>query len=279
MISELPLFLFTLLTGLGAGAYLISAFFPQKETAGDKVDPAAGSDAPMGARDDEASKQSGSQGWMFALTCLMLIAVGAICSVLHLSHPERILGVAGHPLSSIAQEGIWSIALMVIVAVGAIVSKSRGADSRAISVAGAIVAAILIAVTGFAYIGAYAVPAWVSATTPLMFLAGDVAMGITLFGLFRMDLYGKKSFANSVFAIEAVLAVTLVAGAVQFGSTGSSVVPFVVGIIVAPALSAFVTFFTKSGKLSERSGSILVFACTLIGVSIARYAFYAASII
>lgn len=58
MISEFPLFLFTTLAGLAAGAYAVSAVLP------------VGKDA--------------KKAWLFPLVCGILLAVGLVLSLIHI---------------------------------------------------------------------------------------------------------------------------------------------------------------------------------------------------
>ena len=62
MISEFSLFLFTLLGGTAAGAYVFSWAFP-------------------------AGK--GKKRWLLPLVSLVLLAIGGVALLLHLGHPER----------------------------------------------------------------------------------------------------------------------------------------------------------------------------------------------
>ena len=81
MISEFPLFLFTTLAGLAAGAYAVSAVFP------------VGKDP--------------KKAWLFPLVCGILLAVGLVGLPLHLgAHAARrhdcsggvlVHGVRRHP--------------------------------------------------------------------------------------------------------------------------------------------------------------------------------------
>ena len=88
MISEFPLFLFTTLAGLAAGAYAVSAVFP------------VGKDP--------------KKAWLFPLVCGILLAVGLVGLPLHLGRPERMLIALTQPGAMIAQEAYWSMAFGVI---------------------------------------------------------------------------------------------------------------------------------------------------------------------
>ena len=100
MISEFPLFLFTTLAGLAAGAYAVSAVFP------------VGKDP--------------KKAWLFPLVCGILLAVGLVGLPLHLGRPERMLIALTQPGAMIAQEAYWSMAFGGILIVDVVVSKVKG---------------------------------------------------------------------------------------------------------------------------------------------------------
>ena len=83
MISEFPLFLFTTLAGLAAGAYAVSAVFP------------VGKDP--------------KKAWLFPLVCGILLAVGLVGLPLHLGRPEMCIRDRACTMRSrrTARPGCW----------------------------------------------------------------------------------------------------------------------------------------------------------------------------
>ena len=80
MISELPLFAFTTLSGLGAGALVASAAFPERG--------------------------ENKRAWLFPLVMFVLMGVGALASVAHLGRPQYVMHMLSNPTSSLVMEGI-----------------------------------------------------------------------------------------------------------------------------------------------------------------------------
>ena len=158
MISEFPLFAFTTLGGLAAGAYVVSAFFP-----------------------------SGGQGvkrpWLFPLICIVLLGAGLLGVLGHLGRPERFLFALSNPTSMIAEEVYWSIALGILMLVDLVLLARKGASQRIVRILAAVAALGLMCIMGNAYFTAYGNPVWAAWPTLVLFVAGDLGMGAALFAL------------------------------------------------------------------------------------------------
>lgn len=249
MISELPLFLFTTLAGLAAGAYIASAVFP------------LGKDA--------------KRPWLFPLVCLLLLGLGLLALPSHLEHPERMLAAFSQPGAMIAQEAYWSIAFAIVVLVDLIVSKVKGTLPRALRIVGAVAAAGLVVVMANAYFVSAGIPAWCSWQVFPLYIFGDLAMGAALLPLFEKTLMEKGSFVTTAGVLSLLAAVSMALEAVHFSSVDESMILLVIGAIVA-LVGAVLQFAAKAGKLSGENTKVYVFVCLFIGVAIARYGFYAA---
>lgn len=253
MISEFPLFAFTTLGGLAAGAYAVSAFFPS------------------GGRDAK-------RPWLFPLACIVLLGAGLLGVLGHLGRPERFLFALSNPSSMIAEEAYWSIVLGIFMVVDLVLLARKGASPRAVRILGAVAALGLVCIMGNAYFTAYGNPVWAAWPTLALFVLGDVAMGAALFGLFDSERYRTGAFAAVSAVLSALAAAGMVAVAVRFAGFGFEAAPFVVGAVLAVA-GAVCALLAWKGKLLERTAAIAVLACLVVGVAVARYAFYAASIL
>lgn len=260
MISEFPLFCFTTLAGLGAGAYAVNAVFPVAK----------------------ASKRA----WLFPLACMILLAVGLLGLPLHLGRPERMLIALTHPTAAIAQEAYLSMAFGIVLLADTLLVKFKGDCPRALRIVGAVFALILMVVMGNGYFVSLAVPAWASWTTFLLFVFGDLAMGAALAFLLGGVLSGKDekeaddaskqtTFANVRIALGALALVSFVAEAVHFSSIGLSFVPFAVSAVIA-AVGIGAILAARMGKLTGKVAAWAEFVCLFVAVAVARYAFYAA---
>ncbi|MFR1638738.1 MAG: DmsC/YnfH family molybdoenzyme membrane anchor subunit [Eggerthellaceae bacterium] len=105
MISEFPLFLFTTLGGLAAGAYVAAAIFPDVD-------------------------RKPKRPWLFPLVCLALLGVGLLGVLGHLGRPERFLLAMSNPSSMIAEEAYWSIAFGALMLVDFVLLLRRRQPAR-----------------------------------------------------------------------------------------------------------------------------------------------------
>ncbi|MFQ9179357.1 MAG: DmsC/YnfH family molybdoenzyme membrane anchor subunit [Eggerthella lenta] len=158
MISEFPLFLFTTLGGLAAGAYVAAAIFPD----GDRKP---------------------KRPWLFPLACLALLGVGLLGVLGHLGRPERFLLAMSNPSSMIAEEAYWFIAFGVLMLVD-FACAAAGAPARARCASGRRGSGRPMASWDGRTSRATATPPGRWQTLPLSVL-GDLAMGAALWGLMR----------------------------------------------------------------------------------------------
>ncbi len=254
MISEFPLFAFTTLGGLAAGAYAVGACFPK---------------AAEGAK----------RPWLFPLACLVLLGVGLLGVLGHLGRPERFLLALANPSAMIAEEAYWSIVFGLLMLIDLALLLRKGASSRAVRLLGALAALGLMCVMGWAYFTSYGNPVWAAWPTLPLFVVGDLAMGAALYGLFARGAYRASAFVATLVALAALFAADLALVAAHFAAFGHDTLPFAFALVAAPVGGTVLALLTWKGVLPERLGPALVFACLLVGTAVARYAFYAASIL
>lgn len=249
MISEFPLFLFTILAGLAAGAYAVSAVFP------------VGKDP--------------KKAWLFPLVCGILLAVGLVGLPLHLGRPERMLIALTQPGAMIAQEAYWSMAFGVILIVDVVVSKVKGSAPRTLHIVGAIAALGLTFVMANAYFVSAGIPAWASWQTFLLFILGNLAMGAALLTLFEPSLAKNGTYLITAAALGVLAIVAIALEAVHFAGVGANMILLAIGAVVVAA-AAMLQSMAKSGKMAPKTAALVALACAFIGVALARYGFYAA---
>ncbi|HIW77359.1 MULTISPECIES: DmsC/YnfH family molybdoenzyme membrane anchor subunit [Gordonibacter] len=258
MISEFPLFLFTTLGGLAAGAYVVYAFLPS-DLSGE-------------------GEANAKRPWLFPLACLVLLGVGLLGVLGHLGRPERFLLALANPTSMIAEEAYWSIAFGLLVLVDLVFLARKGTSPRVVRILAALCGFVLMCIMGWAYFTAYGNPAWAAWPTLPLFVIGDLAMGAALAGLFKGERYRKAVFAVAAAVLALLAAASMVAVSMQFAATGHDITPFTVAVVLAVA-SAAVTLLARANKLSVPAASGLTFICIFAGVVVARYTFYAASVL
>lgn len=253
LITEFPLFAFTTLGGLSAGAYVAAACF-----AGDEC--------------------KAKRPWLFPLVCLALLGIGLLGVLGHLGRPERFLLAMSNPASMIAEEAYWSIAFGILMLVDFALLLRKGTSPRAVRIVAAVAALGLMAIMGWAYFTSYDNPAWATWQTLPLFVVGDLAMGAALWALLRGGARDSAALPIACAVLALVAAVSIGTVGAHFASLGLNAWPFVIGAVIATvgALSALLTW---KGKLPTTVGSVATFALVLVGVATARYAFYAASIL
>ncbi len=248
MISEFPLFVFTTFAGVAAGSYAVSLFFPVKQD---------GSGKP----------------WLFPVLLLVLLAIGLVGCLLHLQHPERFLNALFNPVAGITLEAYFSIALGILLMVDALCCALRGSCPKWIRVIGAIVSLVLAFVTGYAYSISYGVQAWASPASVLLFLVGDVAMGAGLCAALAGKDGSSKALSLTVMVASVAFALVAAYEAMMFAGLGIAVAPNVVACVLALAA-------VFAGLAAKKANRNVLVACQcvaiVIGVCVARYAFYAA---
>ena len=251
MISEILLFIFTTLGGIAAGAYIMGALFPRKTEGEDKP-------------------------WLFSLVCLVLLGAGLLFVLFHLQQPMRFLNALANPTAGITLEAYFSMAFGLCVLIDFAMQFFKKKEVRGVQLAGAVFGLGLTCVMGYQYLTSMNVPAWCSWQTIPFFVILDVAMGAAVYPLFKKDAYREGSYATASMAIQVLAIVSLVLEAVHFAGVGLSPVPFIVGA----ALIAVAVYFINKAKSADAGSQVaIICALVVIGVVVARYAYYAASIL
>ena len=251
MISEFPLFVFTVLTGIAAGAYVGAALFPKK---------------------GEESKP-----WLFPLVALVLVGVGALSSIAHLGRPEMILNVLNNPTASITLEGMTSGLLALVAVIDLVLAALKKRVNRAVRIAGAVVGIVCMCVVTSAYVTSYGNAAWVAAPTWPLFVVGDVAAGLGLWMLSGDADDGNLELATAILCI--AFAVVLAWQASAFSGLGADGVPCIGAGAAIALVAGIVAGLARLGKMAPRTAALAVAVLAIIALAVSRYGFYMASII
>ena len=147
---------------------------------------------------------------------------------------------------------------------------SLGCESRVVLACG------LMFAMSYMYLMSANVPAWHSWQTLPFYVVVDLALGAAVYPLFVKELVMPSVYAVVNAVLQLLAAVTIALEGAHFASVGPSPVPFVVGTVLV-AVSAVVAFRSKANG----SRGMVIAACilTVVGVAVARYAYYAASIL
>lgn len=103
-------------------------------------------------------------------------------------------------------------------------------------------------------------------------------MGSALWALMREGAYRSDAFAAAFAALGALVVASIALTAAHFAGFGYGVLPFAVAVVLVVAGVAFGWLAWKD-RLSGAVAPVLAFVCAFAGVAVARYAFYAASVL
>ncbi len=251
MISEFTLFVFTLLGGISAGAYFVSALFPEG-----------------GERNPRA--------WLFPLVCLVLLGAGLLCVLFHLQQPMRFLNALANPTSGITLEAYFSMPFCLVLLIDCALELFKKKSVRWLKIIGAVLALGLMFVMSYMYVVSANVPAWHSWETIPFYVVLDLALGAAFYPLFIAKPNRPEAYAITNAALQAFAAVIAALEGAHFASVGLSAIPFIAGAVMM-AVSAVFAFRMKGSW--TRSMAVVICVLTVVGVAVARYAYYAASIL
>jgi anaerobic dimethyl sulfoxide reductase subunit C (anchor subunit) len=209
-----PLVFFTLLTGLGAGTFIVVA-------------------ATEWWGKMERTRMPG------ALTALAAMFLGGVASVLHLGHPERIFFALGHWGSGIMFE-MLTLGLTGLVTLVYILMLRSGYNAqvrKAVALIGLVVAVILAFGVGYSYVLA-ARPAWDTLVLPLVYLASAFVLGCLTMYVWAVvqkeDDAAMRVMSRAtliVFAVQAffLLVYVIAVAAAPYPDSSRSITRFLVG--------------------------------------------------
>ena len=248
MITEFPLLVFTVLTGLAAGAYVAAAAFPPKEQA--------------------------KTPWLFAVVCLVLAAVGSLASIAHVGRPALVFGIFANPTSSLTLEAIFAGLFCVGIIVDLVMAFMKKAN-RIVTVVVAVLGIVLLLIQAHAYATSYGVVAWCSiAVWPFVLLTG-VAGGFPLAQVLGAA-EGGKTPSVAACALLAVGAICGIIEAVVFNGAGADGVIVIACGAVLMIVGAVTAYMAKDDKPAMVYATV---ALAIVGLIVMRYGFYMASII
>lgn len=248
MISEFPLLVFTVLTGLAAGGYVMSVVYSLLTKTKDRT-------------------------WVFSAICLVLFAVGMLASLLHLGHPERFLNALSNPSSMITLEAYCAVPFGVVILIDTALLFFKKKSNMGVAVLGAVLGCALMAVTSNLYFSAHAYVVWTQVPTWFVFLVGNLAMGA--FGVVAFNAKQRNEmFERIALVFAAVMVVALLVETYLFGTAGYNVILWILSVVFMAAASILLLLESK-GKFTHKNLLIYVFACTVVAIVLARYAFYA----
>lgn len=251
------LYLFTMLGGLAAGAYAFETGL--------------------------CRTREGNRPWLVPLVVVILFAVGMIAATTHVHGISRAFGsMFGGTLNFAAGmtlEVAASACFFVLAVIDLVITLVKKSSPYVLRVVTGIVGVVCIVLMGTAYTSVYGNAVWCNApSTVLSFVAGDLAMGLALVALLASADYAAKPVRYSAFVVNALLAVGLCLEIAAFSAEGFSPLTQVAGLIVAPVASIVLVALSSKFK-NDKTLAAVVCAVSIIGIAIARYAFYATCVV
>lgn len=213
-----------------------------------------------------------------AVVAVVLLAVGGCASVLHLQHPDRILGALSHPTSGIFVEavlvGLCALALAILF-----VMMKRGVADGACRIVAVVAAALGVALSfmaGHSYMMA-SIPAWNTPLLPLGYMLTAAPSGVATYGLIVV-LEGEGEVPPLYGKVLATCGIAGVLGAAAYGAAShaaSSVLCLLAASVLAGGLVPTICglLFIRSSKAVKAVLAIAV-VCAIAGAVAFRCAMW-----
>ena len=174
--------------------------------------------ASVGVAVDELRGLTERTNRLASAVALVLAVVGGIASVTHLSHPDRIMAVLGHPTPGIFLEALL-IGLFILAEVVYLILLARGVSAgvrKAVAVAAAVIGVVFSFASGYSYM-MEARPTWNTIALPFGYLGFAAASGLALY-LLLAALKKERDEALKLAGIETVVGgVLAIASGLAFG--------------------------------------------------------------
>lgn len=246
MISELPLFLFTLLGGTAAGIYACSAIFPKA--------------------------LQGKKNLIVPTIALVLLAVGGVALLFHLGRPERMLKAFRNLSAGITQEAYATMAFGIVVFIDLVLCSAKKSVPQALRCVGAVLAVILVVVMANAYFAIVTNQAMHSWQTFAQFLFAAAALGMAFVAALHAGGDDCMKLAKIACVVAVVFAATILLEGVHYMGAGLGFAAFAISAVIAAAGAA-------CAWVAQQKGATLLwvaFALVFIAAAVSRYAFYLA---
>lgn len=225
----------------------------------------------VGVAVDEVRGLTKSTNFLASVIAVVLAVVGGLASVTHLSHPDRIMAVLGHPTPGIFLEALLIGLFIVAVAVYLVLLK-RGASAgarKAVAIVAAIIGIVFSFASGYSYM-MEARATWNTIALPLGYLGFGAASGLALYLLLAalkkeddeaVKLAGVETVVGGALALASGLAFGFVSGA----ATGDAAAIFWVALVCGGLAPLVCGWLARSKPASGVALAGAAFAGGIIG--------------
>lgn len=225
----------------------------------------------VGVAVDEVRGLTKSTNFLASVIAVVLAVVGGLASVTHLSHPDRIMAVLGHPTPGIFLEALLIGLFIVAVAVYLVLLK-RGASAgarKAVAIVAAIIGIVFSFASGYSYM-MEARATWNTIALPLGYLGFGAASGLALYLLLAalkkeddeaVRLAGVETVVGGALALASGLAFGFISGA----ATGDAAAIFWVALVCGGLAPLVCGWLARSKPASGVALAGAAFAGGIIG--------------
>lgn len=210
------------------------------------------------------------------VTAIVLVVLGGCASVLHLSHPDRMMGALAHPTSGIFMEALF-VGLVTLTGIIFVVASRRGVGAGALKGIGAVA---MVCALGLSYVSGagYMMDAqalWNTPLMPLSYMATAGAAGSALYLLFTATSKAGDRHVAQVFVARCVMVLgivsiimALVYAAVSGAIASADGLPMLMVTLIGAAVAAVFGFLAM-----RRDAAVTVAVIALVGGLTACVAF------
>lgn len=241
---EWPLVIFTLLSGLAGWTFFFTGL-------------------------NEFTKKSEKDGFIPGVISMVLLAIGALTSVFHLSHPERIMEALGHPTSGIFTEFVLVMLCGVSILVYVICLKRKTAGGvKVFAILGMVFGVLISFMAGYSYIMAGR-EAWDTIALPLAYLATAAPMGASLYWVLvcRDEKAGSFAALCTIVGGGIALVIVVVYGVTVRAFEGEGLV-YMILTLCGSAIILLICGIVGKGKPTVTLASITLIATVAGGLSL-----------
>lgn len=220
-------------------------------------------------------KQDRTRVLMSVITLVMLV-VGGLASVTHLSHPDRIMAVLAHPTVGIFAEALF-VGLVAIAVLAYLLAARRGAGQgvqKALLGVGAVLCVLLSIMLGYSYMMA-ARPAWNTILLPIAYMltatSGGTALFLAVAALGKEDGAALSLGAKLMMGAAALVALSALAyGAVSGTLTADAALFWLVVVLCGAVVPAVVGYCVLKRPVQALTLGLAALAFALIGCAAFR---------
>jgi len=274
---ELPLLLFTFLSGISVGTFIfytiMNLLFPEQLSSCNIVKKEkTGISAlisPLSAK--------------VSILAIVLLGSSLLASATHLGHPFRFLNAFSNPRSMIAQEAYWSIAFGVLLLITLIQLFRGKVPSILLNGITSLVGVGLLIVTSLVYANVMGIPAWNHGVTPVLFFFSSIIMGCVVCLLLTASQPNNQEMVKKVFGILLGLVVIQIGVVAAFTLHVSRIntvqLPdlFTLHItrwFIGLALPLIIAAGVLKNSVKVQLGATLLFFTIIIGEGLSRVIFF-----